>query len=195
MKNEQILLKKPLVIIFLSVLLGSILYYLGFNVYSLILVGLFISSLYVFGGRKEILLFSFFIVMSLGVNHLYYKVQTEDISNFKVRIRESYYNEYLATYKGRKIYVKGSKLKLDKGREYVINGYFKTEVNKNKGIVGTLEGKYVYGEKEDVITKLYEYREYLYNRMKSVLSEENAALVSATSLDMLKDLLQSKKII
>lgn len=193
MKNEQILLKKPLVIIFLSILLGSVLYYLGFNVYSLILVGLFISSLYVFGGRKEILLFSFFIVMSLGVNHLYYKVQTEDISNFKVRIRESYYNEYLATYKGRKIYVKGSKLKLDKGREYVINGYFKTEVNKNKGIVGTLEGKYVYGEKEDVITKLYEYREYLYNRMKSVLSEENAALVSATSFGYVEGLTSEQK--
>ncbi|WP_238902534.1 ComEC/Rec2 family competence protein [Clostridium sp. YIM B02506] len=193
MKNEQILLKKPLVIIFLSVLLGSVLYYLGFNVYSLILVGLFISSLYVFGGRKEILLFSFFIVMSLGTNHLYYKVQTKDISNFKVRIRESYYNEYLATYKGRKIYVKGSKLKLDKGREYVINGYFKTEVDKNKGIVGTLEGKYVYGEKEDVITKLYEYREYLYNRMKSVLSEENAALVSATSFGYVDGLTSEQK--
>lgn len=193
MKNEQILLKKPLVIIFLSVLLGSVLYYLGFNVYSLILVGLFISSLYVFGGRKEILLFSFFILMSLGTNHLYYKVQTKDISNFKVRIRESYYNEYLATYKGRKIYVKGSKLKLDKGREYVINGYFKTEVDKNKGIVGTLEGKYVYGEKEDVITKLYEYREYLYNRMKSVLSEENAALVSATSFGYVDGLTSEQK--
>ncbi|WP_315109662.1 ComEC/Rec2 family competence protein [Clostridium intestinale] len=193
MKNEQILLKKPLVIIFLSVLLGSVLYYLGFNVYSLILVGLFISSLYVFGGRKEILLFSFFIVMSLGTNHLYYKVQTKDISNFKVRIRESYYNEYLATYKGRKIYIKGSKLKLDKGREYVINGYFKPEVDKNKGIVGTLEGKYVYGEKEDVITKLYEYREYLYNRMKSVLSEENAALVSATSFGYVDGLTSEQK--
>lgn len=193
MKNEQILLKKPLVIIFLSVLLGSVLYYLGFNVYSLILVGLFISSLYVFGGRKEILLFSFFILMSLGVNHLYYKVQTKDISNFKVRIRESYYNEYLATYKGRKIYIKGSKLKLDKGREYVINGYFKPEVDKNKGIVGTLEGKYVYGEKEDVITKLYEYREYLYNRMKSVLSEENAALVSATSFGYVDGLTSEQK--
>lgn len=193
MKNEQILLKKPLVIIFLSVLLGSVLYYLGFNVYSLILVGLFISSLYVFGGRKEILLFSFFIVMSLGINHLYYKVQTKDISNFKVRIRESYYNEYLATYKGRKIYIKGSKLKLDKGREYVINGYFKPEVDKNKGIVGTLEGKYVYGEKEDVVTKLYEYREYLYNRMKSVLSEENAALVSATSFGYVEGLTSEQK--
>ncbi|WP_286904590.1 ComEC/Rec2 family competence protein [Clostridium sp. UBA1652] len=193
MKNEQILLKKPLVIIFLSILLGSVLYYLGFNVYSLILVGLFISSLYVFGGRKEILLFSFFILMSLGVNHLYYKVQTKDISNFKVRIRESYYNEYLATYKGRKIYIKGSKLKLDKGREYVINGYFKPEVDKNKGIVGTLEGKYVYGEKEDVITKLYEYREYLYNRMKSVLSEENAALVSATSFGYVDGLTSEQK--
>ena len=193
MKNEQILLKKPLVIIFLSVLLGSVLYYLGFNVYSLILVGLFISSLYVFGGRKEILLFSFFILMSLGVNHLYYKVQTKDISNFKVRIRESYYNEYLATYKGRKIYIKGSKLKLDKGREYVINGYFKPEVDKNKGIVGTLEGKYVYGEQEDVITKLYEYREYLYNRMKSVLSEENAALVSATSFGYVDGLTSEQK--
>ena len=193
MKNEQILLKKPLVIIFLSILLGSVLYYLGSNVYSLILVGLFISSLYVFGGRKEILLFSFFILMSLGTNHLYYKVQTKDISNFKVRIRESYYNEYLATYKGRKIYVKGSKLKLDKGREYVINGYFKPEVDKNKGIVGTLEGKYVYGEKEDVITKLYEYREYLYNRMKSVLSEENAALVSATSFGYVDGLTSEQK--
>lgn len=193
MKNEQILLKKPLVIIFLSILLGSVLYYLGFNVYSLILLGLFISSLYVFGGRKEILLFSFFIVMSLGTNHLYYKVQTKDISNFKVRIRESYYNEYLATYKGRKIYIKGSKLKLDKGREYVINGYFKTEVDKNKGIVGTLEGKYVYGEKEDVVTKLYEYREYLYNRMKSVLNEENAALVSATSFGYVDGLTSEQK--
>lgn len=193
MKNEQILLKKPLVIIFLSILLGSVLYYLGFNVYSLILVGLFISSLYVFRGRKEILIFSFFIVMSLGTNHLYYKVQTKDISNFKVRIRESYYNEYLATYKGRKIYIKGSKLKLDKGREYVINGYFKPEVDKNKGIVGTLEGKYVYGEKEDVITKLYEYREYLYNRMKSVLSEENAALVSATSFGYVDGLTSEQK--
>ncbi|ERK31647.1 ComEC/Rec2 family competence protein [Clostridium intestinale] len=193
MKNEQILLKKPLVIIFLSILLGSVLYYLGFNVYSLILVGLFFVSLYVFGGRKEILLFSFFIVMSLGTNHLYYKVQTKDISNFKVRIRESYYNEYLATYKGRKIYIKGSKLKLDKGREYVINGYFKTEVDKNKGIVGTLEGKYVYGEKEDVVTKLYEYREYLYNRMKSVLNEENAALVSATSFGYVDGLTSEQK--
>lgn len=193
MKNEQILLKKPLVIIFLSILLGSVLYYLGFNVYSLILVGLFILSVYVFGGRKEILLFSFFIVMSLGTNHLYYKVQTKDISNFKVRIRESYYNEYLATYKGRKIYIKGSKLKLDKGREYVINGYFKPEVDKNKGIVGTLEGKYVYGEKEDVVTKLYEYREYLYNRMKSVLSEENAALVSATSFGYVEGLTSEQK--
>lgn len=193
MKNEQILLKKPLVIIFLSILLGSVLYYLGFNVYSLILVGLFLVSLYVFGGRKEILLFSFFIVMSLGTNHLYYKVQTKDISNFKVRIRESYYNEYLATYKGRKIYIKGSKLKLDKGREYVINGYFKTEVDKNKGIVGTLEGKYVYGEKEDVVTKLYEYREYLYNRMKSVLNEENAALVSATSFGYVDGLTSEQK--
>lgn len=193
MKNQQILLKKPLVIIFLSILLGSVLYYLGFNVYSLILVGLFISSLYVFGGRKEILLFSFFILMSLGINHLYYKVQTKDISNFKVRIRESYYNEYLATYKGRKIYIKGSKLKLDKGREYVINGYFKPEVDKNKGIVGTLEGKYVYGEKEDVVTKLYEYREYLYNRMKSVLSEENAALVSATSFGYVDGLTSEQK--
>lgn len=193
MKNEQILLKKPLVIIFLSILLGSVLYYLGFNVYSLILVGLFISSLYVFGGRKEILLFSFFILMSLGTNHLYYKVQTKDISNFKVRIRESYYNEYLATYKGRKIYIKGSKLKLDKGREYVVNGYFKTEVDKNKGIVGTLEGKYVYGEKEDVVTKLYEYREYLYNRMKSVLNEENAALVSATSFGYVDGLTSEQK--
>ena len=190
--NEIAVLKKPLVMAFLAIILGSLLYYLGIGISSFILFLLFFIFLYVSGARKEILIFSFFIIISLAVNYIYYNAGFKNINNFQVRIKESYYDEYIGTYKGRKVSIK-SKDKLYKGKKYVINGYFKENTDKARGIAGILEEKYIYGEKEDLIFKIYEYREYLYNRMKKVLSEENAALVSATAFGYVDGLTSEQK--
>lgn len=193
MEKERTLLKKPLVIVFICLILGSILFYIGLNSSSIVIMILFFIILYILGSKKEIILFILFIALSLGSNYLYYKINVEGVSNFTVRIKESYYGEYIGIYNGRKISIKGTGLKLSKGKKYLINGYIKTSANKDKGIVGVLEGKYVYGEYEDLITHLYNHREYLYNKMKSVLNEENAALISAVSFGYVDELTLEQK--
>lgn len=193
MEKKSILLKKPLVVIFLCIIVASIIFYYGISIESGILLSLLVTFFYFFELRKEMILFLLFVPLGLLINFLYYNIDLSNVDYFTVTVKESYYGEYVGSYKSRKISIKAGGCNLQKGKKYVLSGDFKKELDKSKGIIGTLEVKSLQQEKNDIGTYLFQYREDLYGKISRVLDNENAALISGVSFGYVDGLTKEQK--
>jgi ComEC/Rec2-related protein len=192
-RNENIILKNPLVTVFICLILGSILYNSSFSFACIILSIIVFIIIFWFGGKKSTILFFLFFALGISSNYFYYSVQKANNENYLVRVTSQSYGKFTGIYKGRKVIIQGSKLNLTLGSKYLIRGDFTPSKEMDRGIVGTIYGSDYKQEKRDLISYIYNYKEGIYKKIESELGKESSAMISAVSFGYVDGLTLEQK--
>lgn len=169
----------PIVYIFLTLALSCIFYglYEKFMGLTIFIVSLFfISIIYYCGISFSVFMLMFFSVGIL-LNFSYYK--TPDKIDGEVRILKLTNYAIIGEYEGKNISLKIGEQNLHIGEKYRAKGNLKNIQDKSNGIVGELEVKEFYKVQGDWISKLYEFKRNIYNRLEENLGKRKAALLSS----------------
>ncbi|MBL4932976.1 ComEC/Rec2 family competence protein [Clostridium paridis] len=193
MQNENIILKNPLVTVFICLILGSIVYNSSFNLSYIILSIITFIIIFWFGGKKSTIIFFLFFLLIISSNHFYYSIPKVNDGRYIVRITNQSYGKFTGIYKGRKVIIQGSKLSFNIGSKYLISGDFTPSKEMDKGIVGIIYGGDYKQEKRDLISFIYDYKEGIYKKIESKLGKESAAMISAVSFGYVDGLTLEQK--
>ncbi|MDO4534278.1 MAG: ComEC/Rec2 family competence protein [Clostridium perfringens] len=182
LKNTpKLLIKKPLVFIAISVIIGN-LTYLIINK-SLIGVIIFIASI-IFLSRILIdknfllILIAFFIVSFLS-SLLYYSINNDKNSIYTVKIYKVSNSETVGLFRGRKVYINNLSKNIKTGNIVTFKGKFKKKLDFENGTIG-----YMFIKNEIESKKSYNYYtnrlgEKYFKKIKDLLGESKSALVTA----------------
>lgn len=173
--------KKPIIHISVSIILSSICYGLYEN-YSWLAVStasLFFIYLWRETNIKFSILILLFFILGVFINMNYYNANLSENIVTKVRLVEekSYYK--IGEINGRRVYLEGEGLDLSLGDEVYIKGGFKEEIDKERGIIGTVTIKEGIKLKETLISKLYRIRTEIYRKLEENLGKRKGALVAS----------------
>lgn len=176
---EQI--KQPIIYISLAIILSSICYGLYDN-YSWLAVST-ASLFFIYLARETNIVFSIlillFFILGIVININYYNANISEkfISNIRLVEEKSYYK--IAEINGKRVYLEDEGLNLSLGEEGYIYGDFQEDINKEKGILGTITIKGGERLKATFISKLYGIRTNIYTKLEGNLGKRKAALVAS----------------
>lgn len=171
----------PIIYISLSLIFGSIIYgiydnYLWLAVSSACLFFIFI---YVNTNLAFTIIVIIFFALGLINNIIYYNIGSNDKFVGKVQVVEekSYYK--IGTFNGKRIYLQGGNLKYSLGDNIYVEGEFQKNVDKEKGIVGSLSVKKAKLLDKSLVGRLYHIREEIYTKLKNNLGQRKGALIAS----------------
>lgn len=169
----------PIVYIFLTLALSCIFYglYDKFMWLTIFIVSLFFISLIYYCGISFSVFMLIFFSVGILLNFSYYKIP--DKRDGEVRILKLTSYAIIGEYEGKNISLKIREENLHVGDKYRVKGNLINIQDKSNGIVGELEVKEFYKVKGDWISKLYEFKRNVYNRLERNLGKRKAGLLSS----------------
>lgn len=169
----------PIVYIFLTLALSCIFYglYDKFMWLTIFIVSLFFISLIYYCGISFSGFMLIFFSVGILLNFSYYKIP--DKIDGEVRILKLTSYAIIGEYEGKNISLKIREENLHVGDKYRVKGNLINIQDKSNGIVGELEVKEFYKVKGDWISKLYEFKRNVYNRLERNLGKRKAGLLSS----------------
>lgn len=182
MRDERdIGLNNPLQYIFIAFILSSFFYktYSSDKLLAIIIVSSFLCLLLFYKGMTIGIILTLFFVVGLYNNILFYDYTLREIEEIRVESIKSYY--VIGKASGRLVYLDIEKEDLKVGDKILAKGKFKSEKDISRGIIGEYEVNSYTVEKKDLINKLYNQREILYNAIKSRLGQRKAGFITSVA--------------
>lgn len=182
MRDERdIGLNNPLQYIFIAFILSSFFYktYSSDKLLAIIIVSSFLCLLLFYKGMTIGIILTLFFVVGLYNNILFYDYTLREIEEIRVESIKSYY--VIGKASGRLVYLDIEKEDLKVGDKILAKGKFKSEKDISRGIIGEYEVNSYTVEKKDLISKLYNQREILYNAIKSRLGQRKAGFITSVA--------------
>lgn len=182
MRDERdIGLNNPLQYIFIAFILSSFFYktYSSDKLLAIIIVSSFLCLLLFYKGMTIGIILTLFFVVGLYNNILFYDYTLREIEEIRVESIKSYY--VIGKASGRLVYLDIEKEDLKVGDKILAKGKFKSEKDISRGIIGEYEVNSYTVEKKDLISKLYNQREILYDAIKSRLGQRKAGFITSVA--------------
>lgn len=182
MRDERdIGLNNPLQYIFIAFILSSFFYktYSSDKLLAIIIVSSFLCLLLFYKGMTIGIILTLFFAVGLYNNILFYDYTLREIEEIRVESIKSYY--VIGKASGRLVYLDIEKEDLKVGDKILAKGKFKSEKDISRGIIGEYEVNSYTVEKKDLINKLYNQREILYNAIKSRLGQRKAGFITSVA--------------
>ena len=182
MRDERdIGLNNPLQYIFIAFILSSFFYktYSSDKLLAIIIVSSFLCLLLFYKGMTIGIILTLFFAVGLYNNILFYDYTLREIEEIRVESIKSYY--VIGKASGRLVYLDIEKEDLKVGDKILAKGKFKSEKDISRGIIGEYEVNSYTVEKKDLISKLYNQREILYNAIKSRLGQRKAGFITSVA--------------
>ncbi|MGG7176540.1 ComEC/Rec2 family competence protein [Clostridium paraputrificum] len=178
---EQV--KMPIIYISLSLILSSICYGL-YNDYWWLAVSsasLFFIGILIYTNSSFTFLISMFFILGIFINHSYYKVESTENFSGKLRVTEDKGYYRIGEFNGKRFYIEGDSLNIGLGERAFIYGELIAKVDKEKGILGTIN--IINGKKlsSDIISILYDIRKNIFIKLKENIGMRKAGLVTSLS--------------
>ena len=170
-----------------ALFLGNIICYIFFNIRILsiviflvvsIVMGITLSKKYFF------IWIGFFIVGFIGFYN-FFNINLEG-NGVLMRVVDVNRPRVTLSYKGREVYIYDFKGGIKEGEKLFLKGVFKKEINYEKGAIGILENHKIITRKEDLLTKIYDFRKEIKTEFQDALGESRGALLSGVSFGDLK---------
>ena len=182
--NEIEKVKRPIIYICLSLLIGSLCY----GIYStcLWLAVLSASLFFVYIVYETNIYFGIivgvFFITQILMNYNYYNLKIDSNIRGEINIidKRDYY--VIGEYSGRNFYLEGLDTPLNQGDKVSFEGKYKKEIDKEKGILGVItinKCKKVYG---NISSNLYGIRKELFSKLEENLGVRKAGLISSLAL-------------
>ncbi|MFL0247432.1 ComEC/Rec2 family competence protein [Candidatus Clostridium stratigraminis] len=169
---------KPLVFYGIALFIGCISYIAFKNslVIGAVLTASFLIIILSTIDTKYSIIILSFLFLGILSSHLYYNMEV-DSNTFNIRLTK--YNEFYSygILNGRNVLLKGNLKKEDEGLNLIIKGKFEDIRDYEKGIVGTIYVDSALSGKKDFISSISTFKQKLYNKFKTYLGEERAALI------------------
>lgn len=179
--TPKLLIKKPLVFIIISVILGNIAYLIAESSYIGVIV--FIASIifcsFILIDKNFLLVLTGFFLISFMFCAFYYSINENKNSVYTVRIDSISKSEVIGTLRGRKVYVNNLPNNIKTGEILTFKGKFKKSIDIKDGIVG-----YLFIKNEIKVGKGYKYyidrlSEDYFSYIKEALGENKSAFLTA----------------
>ena len=169
----------PVVYIFLTLAISCVSYGINqeFRGLTIFIVAFFFISLFYYCGISFTCIMIIFFTIGILMNFSYYRIENE-ISG-EVRIVKINNYSIVANYEGKNIILKTDKKDLNVGEKYEVVGKVQNVQDKINGIVGEVEPKIINKAIPDFITKLYEFKRKIYNKLEENLGKRKAGLIAS----------------
>lgn len=171
----------PICYIAISIILSVLVYgiYDRNSITAVILIGTYFIYLLFDKGKEFTFLMSIFFIIGIVININYYNIIIADKFYDEIRIVEtkSYYT--IGEYKGRRFYVQSDASNIKLGDKLFIKGIFEEKLDKEKGIIGSIEIIKSKKLNRGLTGKLYDTREEIYKKLEDNLGKRKAGLVSS----------------
>ena len=169
----------PVVYIFLTLAISCVSYGINqeFRGLTIFIVAFFFISLFYYCGISFTCIMIIFFTIGILMNFSYYRIENE-ISG-EVRIVKINNYSIVGNYEGKNIILKTNKKDLNVGEKYEVVGKVKNVQDKINGIVGEVEPKIINKANGDFITKLYEFKRKIYNKLEENLGKRKAGLIAS----------------
>lgn len=172
--------KSPIIYIALSFVISSISFGL-FEDYRWLAVSsasLFFIFICFYTNITFTIVVGIFFIFGIIINSSFYTVNFNENFVGKIRIVEvrSYYK--IGEHDGKRFYVEGD-IKGELGDKLKVEGIFTEEIDKEKGIVGTLDVKKYKAVEKDILGKIYHLRKNIYEKLEENLGQRKAGLVAS----------------
>lgn len=182
--TPKLLIKKPLVFIVISVILGNITYLIAKNSYIGVIV--FIASIifcsFILIDKNFLLVLIGFFLMSFISCVFYYSINENKKSVYTVRIDDISKNKVIGTLRGRKVYVNNVPSNIKTGEIFTFKGKFKKSIDIEDGVIGHLFVKDKIKVKKGYKYYIDRLSEDYFSYMKEALGEKKSAFLTALVL-------------
>lgn len=172
-------INNPLPYVFASLSLSSILFALQIknSWLAFIVASLFLCILIKYIDFKiTFILLMFFGVGAINISN-YFDYDLDENSSIRIEdVRESY---YIGSADGRSIYLFGTIKDAKEGQRYKIKGEFEKGRSFYNGSVGVINIDKVERIEDDFLSKIYLYRDNIFNNIKERLGSRKAALITS----------------
>lgn len=173
-------MSKPLLYYVISLIIGllsSILFLMNYLLLGAVFAASFFAVMFYTVPKSY-----FYIIVSvfcIGFINIYSYYSLPKSQSLMVRVLEERFDYYIGEYKNKKYAIIGIEQEIKEG--VLVYGGFEVIDNPSitRGLVAELKVNEIYEVKKDSISKIYEYRDAIYNSFKGALGEKYAAIVSA----------------
>ena len=175
-KLEEV--NNPIIYIFLTIAVSCICYgiYNDFRGLSIFITALFFVYIIFYFGIEFFCAVVIFFIIGFYINVSYYKIPNK-IENIIRIVEINNYNTIGKLY-GKNI-ILDSNYDFNKGKRYYIKGNVIHEPDKYKGIVGIVKPYEISNEYDDYISKLYEFKKNISEKLEENMGSRKAGLISS----------------
>lgn len=188
-------MKKPLVYFSVAVGFGCACTLISYNnlILGAVLAASFLFLMLLELDKQYFFLITIFFIAGTVVtlNYFSYKSNLAEFNNVRIVDKEAQY--ILGSFHGRKIVFYGDFDKANNGELINLSGEFEKNFNLEKGIIGTVKVKKITKYNEDIITKIYIFKEILLKKFQKNLKSEDAAFIMAICFGDTKELSTDQK--
>lgn len=179
--TPKLLIKRPLVFIVISVILGNIAYLILKN--SFIGVIIFITSIifcsFILIDKNFLVILMGFFIISFLSSTFYYSINADKNSIYTIKIDSINKNEVIGIFRGRKAYISKLPDNMETGEILIFKGKFKKSIDTEKGIVGYFFVKEVIKSKKGYKYYIDRVSEIYFKYIKETLGESKSAFLTA----------------
>lgn len=174
-------LNNPLPYIFVAFILSSFFYktYSSDKLLAIMIVSGFLCLLLFYKGIVISLLITFFFLVGLFNNSLFYNYEPNANEEIRIDTIKSYYIK--GKIQGRYVYLDIDSDSLKVGDKLVASGKFSKRLDLSKGIIGEYKVENYRVLKKDFIGYLYDRRESLYKSIKAKLGKRKAGFITSVA--------------
>ena len=179
--TPKLLIKKPLIFIALSVILGNLTYLIISR--SLIGVIIFITSIifcsFILLHRNFLVMLIGFFLLSFLSSFFYYSINENKDSIYTVKVVAVSSGKTIGTIRGRKVYLNNLSKDIKTGSILTFKGKFKKNLDVENGIVGYMFIKNSVENKKSYSYYINRLSEKYFDKVKNLLGESKSALLTA----------------
>lgn len=174
--------KMPIIYISLALILSTICYgiYDKYLWLAVLIAGLFFIFLFFASNIYFTIVIIIFFILGGLINYNYYNLKINDnVSGSAVIIEKK--NKIICEYKGRNFYFDESLSKYNVHDKFYFEGRFTENIDKEKGIIGTINVDQYKKLDKDLLGKIYQIRQKVFDELSKNIGQRKAGFVSALS--------------
>ena len=173
--------KKPLIYFCFAQLIGSYsaLFLLNRNILGAVLAASFLLIMLTSNKSSVVYILPIFLLIGFIRFYNYYKIEPPTVCKVRFLGTEGLYS--IGSYKGRRVILKGDLAQCKLGQQLHVASTFKGIAQYDRGIIGEINIISIRNIESDYITKIYEFKEKLYNSFKKEVGEEAAGELMAVA--------------
>jgi competence protein ComEC len=174
--------KMPIIYISLALILSTICYgiYDKYLWLAVLIAGLFFIFLFFASNIYFTIVIIIFFILGGLINYNYYNLKLNDnVSGSAVIIEKK--NKIICEYKGRNFYFDDTLSKYNVHDKFYFEGRFTENIDKEKGIIGTINVDQYKKLDKDLLGKIYQIRQQVFDELSENIGQRKAGFVSALS--------------